>query len=90
MYFASVIDLASRRLVGWSMADHMEASLVCDALKMAIDSRRPGAGLIFHSDRGSQLEFKDSSQHQWVMPSVEARRALRPGSSSRGSSVAAC
>jgi transposase InsO family protein len=54
MYLASVIDLGSRRVVGWSMADHMEASLVCDALQMAIDARRPGAGFIFHSDRGSQ------------------------------------
>jgi putative transposase len=54
VYLATVIDLASRRVVGWSMADHMEASLVCDALEMAIDARRPGAGFIFHSDRGSQ------------------------------------
>jgi transposase InsO family protein len=54
MYLATVIDLASRRVVGWSMADNMEASIVCDALQMAIDARRPGAGFIFHSDRGSQ------------------------------------
>ena len=54
VYLASVIDLASRRVVGWAMADHMEASLVCDALKMAIDSRRPALGFVFHSDRGSQ------------------------------------
>ncbi len=62
MYFASVIDLASRRVVGWSMADHMEASLVCDALQMAIDSRRPGPGFIFHSDRGSQYTSTDFRQ----------------------------
>ena len=54
MYLATVIDLASRRVVGWSMADHMEASLVRDALEMAIDARRPAPGFIFHSDRGSQ------------------------------------
>jgi transposase InsO family protein len=54
MYLATVIDLASRRVVGWSMADNMEASVVCDALQMAIDARRPEAGFIFHSDRGSQ------------------------------------
>jgi transposase InsO family protein len=53
LYLATVIDLGSRRVVGWSMADHMRAELVCDALGMAIEHRRPGA-LIFHSDRGSQ------------------------------------
>ena len=53
LYLATVIDLGSRRVVGWSMADHMRAELVCDALGMAIEHRRPG-GLIFHSDRGSQ------------------------------------
>jgi len=53
-YLASVIDLASRRVVGWQIADHMEASLVCDALEMALDARRPADGFIFHSDRGSQ------------------------------------
>ncbi len=53
-YLATVIDLASRRVVGFAIADHMRASLVCDALKMALIARRPQAGLIFHSDRGSQ------------------------------------
>jgi transposase InsO family protein len=53
-YLATVIDLASRRVVGWAIATHMEASLVCDALSMAIDARRPAPGFIFHSDRGSQ------------------------------------
>ncbi len=53
-YLATVIDLASRRVVGFSVADHMRASLVEDALKMALQSRRPTPGLIFHSDRGSQ------------------------------------
>ena len=56
VYLATVIDLASRRVVGWSMADHMEASLVCDALEMAIDARRPGRGLHlpFGLSRGSR------------------------------------
>jgi putative transposase len=54
LYLASVIDLASRRVVGWAMADHMRAELVCDALQMALDIRRPPPGLIFHSDRGTQ------------------------------------
>lgn len=53
LYLATVIDLASRRVVGWAMADHMRAELVCDALRMAITTRRPAPGLIFHSDRGT-------------------------------------
>ncbi len=61
LYLATVIDLASRRVVGWAMADHMRASLVCDALSMAVDARRPGPGLIFHSDRGSQYTSSDFS-----------------------------
>ena len=52
LYLATVIDLASRRVVGWAMAEHMRAELVCDALRMAIKNRRPGQGAIFHSDRG--------------------------------------
>jgi putative transposase len=53
-YLATVIDLASRRVVGWALADHMRAELVCDALRMAITQRRPAPGLTFHSDRGTQ------------------------------------
>jgi transposase InsO family protein len=53
-YLATVIDLASRRVVGFAIANHMRSSLVCDALAMAIKHRRPAAGLVFHSDRGSQ------------------------------------
>jgi transposase InsO family protein len=53
-YLATVIDLGSRRVVGWAIADHMRAELVGDALTMAIGNRRPAAGAIFHTDRGSQ------------------------------------
>jgi transposase InsO family protein len=53
-YLATVIDLASRRVVGFALADHMRASLICSALEMAIGVRHPAAGLVFHSDRGSQ------------------------------------
>ena len=48
------MDLCSRKIVGWSMSSRMTAQLVCDALTMAIWRRRPQAGLIHHSDRGSQ------------------------------------
>lgn len=54
LYLAVVIDLCSRKVVGWSMSSRMTARLVCDALTMAIWRRRPAAGLIHHSDRGSQ------------------------------------
>ena len=54
LYLAVVIDLCSRKVVGWSMVSGMKAQLVCDALKMAIWQRRPRAGLIHNSDRGSQ------------------------------------
>jgi transposase InsO family protein len=53
LYLATVIDLSSRRVVGFAMAEHMRAELVCQALKMALQSRRVEPGLIFHSDRGS-------------------------------------
>ena len=58
LYLAVVIDLCSRKVVGWSMSSRMKAQLVCDALKMAIWRRRPQAGLIHHSDRGSQYASK--------------------------------
>jgi putative transposase len=55
LYLASIIDCYSRRIVGWSMADHLRHELVVDALNMAVDRRRPGRGLIHHSDQGSQF-----------------------------------
>jgi transposase InsO family protein len=58
-YLATVIDLASRRVVGWAVADHMRAKLVEDALHMAFARRRPAYGVIFHSDKGSQYTSKD-------------------------------
>jgi len=59
LYLAGVIDLCSRRIVGWSMADHMRVELVHDALTMAIAHRRPGEGLLHHSDRGVQYASED-------------------------------
>lgn len=54
LYFAVVLDLYSRKVVGWAMAPDMPAALVTSALEMAIQQRRPEPGLIVHSDRGSQ------------------------------------
>lgn len=76
LYLAGVIDLFSRQVVGWSMQAHMQASLVKDALTMAWFRRRPEAGLIFHSDRGSQYcshEFQDTLR-VWEMRSSMSRK----------------
>ena len=54
LYLACVMDLASRKIVGWSMSERMKAKLACDALSMGYWHRRPAAGLIVHTDRGSQ------------------------------------
>jgi putative transposase len=54
LYLAVVEDLATREIVGWSMADHLRAGLCVDALVMALQRRRPQPGLVHHSDRGSQ------------------------------------
>lgn len=59
LYLAIVIDLFSRKIVGWSMSSRMKAQLVCDTLRMAVWQRRPQAGLIVHSDRGSQYASKE-------------------------------
>ena len=64
LYLAFVLDLASRRVVGVSMASHMKASLVADALREAIGTRGSQVrGVVFHTDRGSQGGFNWWSQH---------------------------
>jgi putative transposase len=72
-YLAVVLDLCSRAVVGWSMANHMRAELVNGALAMAICQRRPAAGLIMHTDRGSQYGADSSRQllnQHGVQPSM--------------------
>lgn len=64
LYLAVVIDLYSRQVVGWSMAEHMRTKLVNDALSMAVWKRKPGKGLIWHTDRGSQYA---SSSHRALL-----------------------
>jgi putative transposase len=54
MYLAVIIDLFSRKVVGWSLGERMKASLVCEALDAAMHLRCPAPGLVFHSHRGSQ------------------------------------
>ena len=73
LYLAAVIDLFSRQVVGWSMKEHMQASLVTDALRMAWFRRRPEPGLIFHSDRGSQY---CGHEFQGALASYEMRSSM--------------
>ena len=72
-YLATVIDLASRRVVGWALADHMRTELVAEALDAAFSGRRPAPGLVFHSDRGCQYTSADYAalaRHHGVVLSV--------------------
>ena len=62
LYLAIVLDVWSRRIVGWAMAHHLKTALVLDALEMALSQRRPES-VIHHSDRGCQSELNWSSQH---------------------------
>ena len=77
LYLAAVLDLASRRIVGWSMSERMPAKLVCDALAMAYFRRKPAAGLIAHSDRGVQYASHAyrSQLAQYQMVQSMSRRA---------------
>lgn len=59
IYLAIVMDLYSRRIIGYAMSKRMKTSLVLDAMKMAVRQRMPSAGLVFHSDRGSQYTAKE-------------------------------
>jgi transposase InsO family protein len=62
LYLAGMLDLCSRRIVGWSMAKHLQSELVEDALKMALSRRNPAQGLLHHSDRGVQYVAEDYQQ----------------------------
>jgi putative transposase len=73
LYLAAVMDLYSRRIVGWAMADHLRTDLPLAALKMAISAQRPGAGLIHHSDRGVQYA---SAGYRKMMQSAGFRASM--------------
>ena len=73
MYRAVVLDAWSRKIVGWSMANHLRAELVVDALEMALGQRRPADGVIVHSDQGSQhtsIAFGKRCKEAGVKPSM--------------------
>jgi putative transposase len=76
LYLAAVQDAYSRAIVGWSMADHMRAELVVDALQMAVSRRRPAPGLIHHSDQGSQyvsLAFGQAARDAGIARSMGSK-----------------
>jgi putative transposase len=76
LYLVAVQDVFSRRIVGWSMADHMRTELVTDALQMALAQRRPDPGLIWHSDQGSQfvsLAFGQQARAAGIAQSMGSR-----------------
>src|SRR2546430_9488351 len=58
LYLATVIDIASRRVVGFALAGHLRTELVADALANAVAARDPAAGVIFHSDRGCPVHLR--------------------------------
>lgn len=73
LYLACVLDLFSRKIVGWAMDDTMTTSLVTDALDMALQQRQPGLGLLHHSDRGSQyasLAYQERLADHYIQVSM--------------------
>jgi putative transposase len=76
LHLAAVQDAYSRAIVGWSMAEHMRAELVVDALRMALHRRRPSPGLVHHSDQGSQyvsLGFGQAARDAGIAISMGSR-----------------
>ena len=95
LYLATVIDIASRRVVGFALAEHLRTELVADALTNAVAARNPDAGVIFHSDRGCQGGFNWSSQHLdhggvgWDDRGCRCR-GRRPGRGGSGRRIGRC
>jgi putative transposase len=76
LYLAIVLDLCSRAVVGWSMANHMRAELVNQALSMALCQRQPTVGLIMHTDRGSQYgadSYRQLLTRHGIQPSMSRK-----------------
>ena len=79
LYLAIVLDLFSRRVVGWSMSDRADAQLACQALRAAVQRRKPNAGLLHHSDQGCQYTseaFRDGPRPKWTRMQHEPSRKL--------------
>jgi putative transposase len=75
LYLATVIDLCTKEVVGWAMADHMRAELVCDALTMASNHRPIAEGALFHSDRGCQYTSSEVANHLELLNMAQYSRS---------------
>ena len=84
LYLPVVTDACSRKVVGWAFGVHMTSELVISALNMALHTRKPES-VIHHSDQGSQLGFKESSQHQLVELRIVGHSMLQQAFSIPGS-----
>ena len=76
LYVAAIMDLHTRKIVGWSMRDHLRAELATSALMMAVQHQRPGAGLVHHSDRGVQYacgDYQAALTKAGITPSMSRR-----------------
>ncbi len=90
LYLATVIDVHTRMVIGYAMDDNYRTTLISAALRNATTNQQIGTGAVFHSDRGSNGRFNQSSQHRLFVVTVVARRVIRRGSSSRGLSWVDC
>jgi transposase InsO family protein len=91
LYLATVVDIVSRRVVGFALAEQLRTELVTGALANAVAARDPTPGVVFHSDKGCELGFKGSSQHRLLLTgSTVARRGPRRVFSSPGSCGVGC
>ena len=82
LYLAVILDLFSRRIVGWSMAPSLERTIGIDALQMAVTTRNLDEGLIHHSDRGSQYashDYQKILQQKGIVGSMSRRENCRGG-----------
>lgn len=76
VYLAAILDLFSRKIVGWALSERIDANLCLEALKHAVITRRPQSGLIHHSDRGIQYacnEYQDYLRDHEIVPSMSAK-----------------
>ncbi len=76
LYVAAIMDLHTRKIIGWSMRDHLRAELATSALMMAVQRQRPGAGLVHHSDRGIQYacgDYQAALDYAGITPSMSRR-----------------
>lgn len=76
LYLAAILDLYSRAVVGWAMSQHIDTELCLNALNMAIKARAPGAGLVHHSDRGSQYAshaYRQALEQHGIIASMSRR-----------------